>query len=290
VSLFRFHSPRVSVNPTLFSSFCKLSAGAVVLSGAIAIAPLTHAAETISLEYGPIQRSLPVKDLKSFAETKKPSGLLADLITFAQQTPEAVHGLLTATVPIKVTTMDRMVNSYIGSVILEQVGKVILPSGRASDPITPLKAALVGAVKNDQFSILGFIDSYPVDIRVNGEQFFAIRKQMDADIKHLPEILTGLQGILTKVVPGFSLNPGSTETTPGTSPAPSPAPSPTVSPVPSPSPAPTDSPAPSPAPTTSPAPSPAPSPTASPSSSITPLPRARTNSEVAPQRTYPLQF
>ncbi len=224
------------------------STGAVLVGLAATLAPwrTAHAANNISLEYGPIQRNLPFSEIKAFADTKKPSGLLADLILFAKQEPDKVLTLLTANVPIKVTTMDRLVNSYIGGVILEQAGKVIQPLGSSGDPVLPLKAALVGGVKNDQISFLSFVQSYPVDMKVNGEKLIAIRKQVEDDSQFLPEILAGLQGMAAKFFPGFGLAPATGTATPQPSPTPStpdPSSSPEATPAPTVAPSPSDSPA-----------------------------------------------
>lgn len=199
-----------------------LGVGLSVIPGQMA-----QAANNISLEYGPIQRSLPYSDLQTFADTSKPTGLLADLIAFSKQDPEKVHKLLTTSIPIKVTTMDRIVNSYIGEVILGQVGQIILPIS-GGEPVKALKAALVSGVKNDQITALSFIQSYPVDMRVNGQRMLAIKKQLDEDSKYLPEIVSGLQGIASKFLPGLSGGAG----TPGGSSSPTPSPSVTPTPAP----------------------------------------------------------
>lgn len=191
---------------------------------------IVHAANNISLEYGSIQQSLPYSDLQAFAETSKPSGLLSGLIAFSKQDPEKVHKLLTTTIPMKVTTMDRIVNSYLGEVILGQVGQIILPIS-GGEPVKALKAALVGGVKNDQISVLSMIQSYPVDMRVNGQRVFAIKQQLDEDSKHLPEIMSGLQAIASKFLPGLNLGtPGTKEENPSPAATPTPAISPTPAP------------------------------------------------------------
>jgi hypothetical protein len=187
------------------------------------------AVTNISLEYGPIQRTLPFSDLQAFADSGKPTGLLSDLLRATKSNPASVQKILTETVPISVVTMDRIVNSYFGEVLLSQLGQVILPVA-GQDSLKPLKAALVNGVKDNQITILSVLQSYPVDMRVNGRRFMQIYDQIQQDGRHLPEILSGLQGILPKFFPGLSLGPDSPRSPTTTQPAP--AASPEVTPAP----------------------------------------------------------
>jgi hypothetical protein len=193
------------------------------------------AATNISLEYGAIQRSLPLSDLQIFVDTGKPAGIIADVVEVADLKPEQARKLLTNPIPITVVSMDRLVNSYVGEVILGQLGQVILPSG-GGDPVTALRASLVNGVKKDQFSLLSAIQNYPTDMRVNGQRFLAIYRQIQRDGRHLPDILAGLQGLVSGLLPGLILGPASSApvSKPSTevTPLPTPAESPTASPSP----------------------------------------------------------
>ncbi|KGF72324.1 hypothetical protein DO97_09465 [Neosynechococcus sphagnicola sy1] len=87
------------------------------------------AANTITLQYGPIQKAMPVTELQAFAQSGQPSDLIKQLLQLSNQKPEQVQKLLTQNIPISSVTMGRLVNSYIGGVILGQVGQIILPAG-----------------------------------------------------------------------------------------------------------------------------------------------------------------
>jgi Alpha/beta hydrolase of unknown function (DUF1400) len=197
-----------------------------VIAGVLFTSEPGVAANKIVLKYGPIEQTLLVKELQTFVETGKPSGVIAELLDLVGQEPENVQKVLTDKVSISVVSMDRLVNSYFGDVILQQVGQIITPIA-GDDVIRPLRAGFVNGIKDGEITILSFIQSYPTDMAVDGKRYLDIQKRVKKDGKNLPEILAGLQGIVSRIFPGLTLGPGS--------PAGSEAPQPAATPDPLPS-------------------------------------------------------
>lgn len=177
--------------------------GAVALGSlglTVSFCPVSLAANRIDLDYGSVQRTLSADELQAFAKTNKPQGVLAELFSFAELNADKMHDLLTKPIPMKTATMEHLVNSYLGEVLLGQVGSVILPA-TGGDAIKNLKTGLVKGIQNDQISVLSFIQSYPDNIRVDGKRLVAISNQVTQDAMGLPEIMAGLDGIKAKFFP-----------------------------------------------------------------------------------------
>lgn len=120
-----------------------------------------QAAETVVLRKGFLESSFPVADLRQLAETGKlPDSLRTYANFLSPQQRSLVYGALRAKIKLNVITVSNLLNTQIGSTILEDLALVTPrrdPAGAEA-----LRAALVLASNNPEgLSILGFIEKYP---------------------------------------------------------------------------------------------------------------------------------
>ncbi|WP_442944463.1 alpha/beta hydrolase [Nostoc sp.] len=137
------------------------------------------AAERIVLKYGIFRESLSVKELSTFAQTAELSGLLKVNLALARQDPKAIRQYLTKPIKVNPVFLDKVLNSQIGNIILEQISQVIsTPSQRANRQA--LRAALVLAANQDgQVSLIEIIKNYPTnEMEVDGDRLESAYRQL----------------------------------------------------------------------------------------------------------------
>ena len=100
------------------------------------------AAERVVLNYGIFRESLSVQELSTFAQTGELSSSLRINLALARQDPKAIRQYLTEPMKVNLVFLDKVLNSQIGNIILDQISQVIYtPSHRAHRQA--LRAALV---------------------------------------------------------------------------------------------------------------------------------------------------
>jgi Alpha/beta hydrolase of unknown function (DUF1400) len=121
-----------------------------------------EAAETLSIWYGPFQRSISIADLRQYAETQKaPPGLAAYLKWFKPAQRQGFQQLLNAKLPVDVTTVSRLVYSpQFGEPLLSRISPVIIRADSAGPQA--LRAALVlAAASKDGLGVISLLEAYP---------------------------------------------------------------------------------------------------------------------------------
>ena len=148
------------------------------------------AAERVVLNYGIFRESLSVEELSTFAETGKLSRSLRVNFALARQDPKAIRQYLTEPVKVNLLFLDRVLNSRIGNVILDQVSQVIYTPSRRADR-QALRAALVLSASQDgQVSLIEIIENYPTnEVEVDG-------KRLESAYRQLRRLQTNLQDLL----------------------------------------------------------------------------------------------
>jgi hypothetical protein len=222
--------------------------------------PSVEAADKILLDYAGIKQiNMTFTELQAFADKGQTTPVIDQILQIANQKPADGQKFLTEPMSITPTSMTSLVNSYVGGVILAELGQVILPASGTEKPVALLKEALVKAVENNQVTVLNVIKSYPVDMKLNGQKFLEIQNQVEKDKKVYPEIMAGVQSLLPKLVPGFTLAkdcPGAAPLVPSTTATPAPTRTLPAQTTPAPAASPTVAPSPTPAPAATPAPTP----------------------------------
>ena len=96
-----------------------IASASILLSSTSAIA-----ADQVVLKYRIFEESISVKELTTFAQTGELSSSLKINLALARQNPKVVRQYLTEPVKVNFLLLDRLLNSSIGEVVLDEVGLV----------------------------------------------------------------------------------------------------------------------------------------------------------------------
>ncbi|WP_255088668.1 MULTISPECIES: alpha/beta hydrolase [unclassified Synechococcus] len=128
-------------------------------------APGLQAAEQIVLVSGAFRRSIPVADLAHLAQTGEARGLLGNLLSLSRQNPAEVSKLLNQKVTLPLVLTSRLLNTRIGSALLERLAGIIAPLSAPQTGVPALRSAVILGLNqgNGTLTPLGFLEAYPVN-------------------------------------------------------------------------------------------------------------------------------
>lgn len=156
------------------------SALLLVISSCFVVSSIpAFAAERIVLKYRVFRESISVEELATFAETGKLSTQLKINFALARQDPKAIREYLIAPVKVNPVILDRVLNSPVGNVILDELSQVIhTPSGKADRQA--LRSDLVLSASDDgQVTLLEVMQNYPTaELEVEGERLETAYRQL----------------------------------------------------------------------------------------------------------------
>lgn len=156
------------------SSFVVASMGSMVSANP------SQAADRVSLWYGGFQRSVPVSDLRAYADSGKvdPTSQLASLFTIVpQKEQEKLLEGLRFKVPLNVVAVDKLAYSPIGDQILGKVAVVIKRPGGAQ--IQALRGGLItAAASKDGLGTMSFLEAYPNTLSIDLKKALAEGKDV----------------------------------------------------------------------------------------------------------------
>jgi len=156
-----------------------------ILSGVPALA-----AESVVLKYRIFRESVSVSELSTFAQTGKLSTSLRVNLALARQNPQAIRQYLTEPVKINPVILDKVLNSRIGNVILDQLTQVIHTRSRQADKQALRAALVVSASKDRQITLIEVIENYPTrEIEVEGDRLESAYRQLRRLQDNLPDFL-----------------------------------------------------------------------------------------------------
>jgi Alpha/beta hydrolase of unknown function (DUF1400) len=166
---------------------------ALVLVGSTCLLLLStpaFGAERVVLNYGIFRESLSVEELSTFAQTGELSRSLRVNFALARQDPKAIRQYLTEPVKVSPVFLDRVLNSQIGNITLDQISQVIYTPSRRADR-QALRAALVLSASQDgQVSLIEIIENYPTnEVEVDGDR-------LESAYRQLRRLQTSLQDLL----------------------------------------------------------------------------------------------
>ena len=156
---------------------------------ALAIAQLPTskvvAAEKIFVNYGPVQFSLTVESLRTFAEEGRIVGSLADYARFlSEQQLTALRVGLTAKADIQPLSIAQFFYSYQGIKILERVGQIVETKAGQSGFYAIRSALILAAASEEGLTPLSFLETFPTSaIRLDSQQGFQIFEELSGIIQ-----------------------------------------------------------------------------------------------------------
>jgi hypothetical protein len=155
------------------------------------------AAERLFFTFGPLERSIPIADLRTFADTGETTSQLRWYLNIANLEPELLQQVLTTEVPVNVTTVDSITYSLPGQFALFQVGQVVHTRSRRAD-IQALRGALIVSASNgNRISLIEFLENYPTyGIYVDGVRLARVARDVNRFIDRVEPIAVAIQEFL----------------------------------------------------------------------------------------------
>ncbi|HEY9799894.1 MAG TPA: alpha/beta hydrolase [Leptolyngbyaceae cyanobacterium] len=148
------------------------------------------AAKTVVVEYKIFNESIAVDELSTFARTGKLSNSLRINLALARKEPQVIRQYLTTPVKVSPVFLDRVLNSPVGGIILDELSQVIHTPSRRADRQALRSALVLSAVGDEQVSLIEIIENYPTPyVKVDGER-------LESAYRQLRRLQTGLENFL----------------------------------------------------------------------------------------------
>jgi hypothetical protein len=176
----------------LFSSIRYALAGLVVGVGSLMCSHSAIAADTIVFRYGAVSETFSVQELTEFAQTGRQSSTISYYLRRTNQQPEAVRTAISREIPVRLVTLDRVLNSPVGDFALDRIGRTIQTPVNTSNR-QALRAALVLSASTDnRISLIEVFQNYPTrQLNVDGRELISTYTQISElaqRIQNLPDI------------------------------------------------------------------------------------------------------
>ena len=146
------------------------------------------AAEEVVLTYGLFGRTVPVEDLRVFAETGETSAVVDTILDVTKLNPETVRTMLKREVGMGLMFLDRTLNTLPAEYVLFQTGQVVHSSSRQAN-IQALRAAMVLSASDDnRVSVLEFLDNYPLQqLYIDGFRLAKVARDVNQFISQVED-------------------------------------------------------------------------------------------------------
>ena len=151
-----------------------IASTSILLSSTSAVA-----AEQVLLKYRIFQESISVKELTTFAETGELSSSLQVNLALARQKPQVVRHYLTEPVEVNPVFLDRLLNSSIGDVVLDEVSQVVHTPSRRADRQALRSALILAASSDGNLTLVEIIQKYPTAVvQIEGDRLYSAYRQL----------------------------------------------------------------------------------------------------------------
>jgi lysophospholipase L1-like esterase len=119
------------------------------------------AAEKVTFRYGLFEQSIPVADIRNYAEKQKVSSDLQSFLGyFSAKEKQKFQDALQVKMSLDIVALDKLINTGMGKQILSFASQAIARSDQAS--IQALRAAIIlGAKSPEGLGIPSFLEAYP---------------------------------------------------------------------------------------------------------------------------------
>lgn len=183
-------SERILLSKIMFSLSCWNRV--VVLIAAVSIFSLftseAIAAEQVVLKYHVLRETISVEELSTFAQTGEISRRLRVNLALARQDLKLIRKYLTEPVQVNPILLDRLLNSPVGNVFLDEISQVIHTPSRKADR-QALRAALVLSARQDRtITLIEILENYPTQVvEVEGDRLEDISRFLRRLGERLPK-------------------------------------------------------------------------------------------------------
>ena len=180
--------------------------GAIALTQFIGTNISAQAAETVVVRFGLFDESISFTDLQQAAETGEfPTSLEFYTKSLPEQQRRFLLGALRMRVPINVVTLSRLLNTQIGSTILNDLSTAVVRKDKAG--VQALRAGLVlGSTAPQGLSILNFIAAYPSKrLEINLPQAFTVAGSLNTAFWRTQQFMLAIAPQIDPTKPQISL-------------------------------------------------------------------------------------
>jgi len=148
------------------------------------------AAEQVVLKYRILREKISVRELTRLTETGTLSPTLAAYLKLAGKNPQDIRQPLTQVVKVNPLLLDRVLNSWVGNTVLDQVSQAIhTPSNQANRQA--LRAAIsLSANRDGQLTLMEVLQNYPTrEVEVEGDRLVGAFRQLNRLSDRLENLL-----------------------------------------------------------------------------------------------------
>jgi predicted dienelactone hydrolase len=137
-------------------------------------------AEKLTLSYGVIERSIPIKSLEKYAKTGTIDDDLAGYAKYANQTQLAqLRKVLLTRIPINLINVSQFFYSQIGEKLLEKLGELIQTESHLSGFYAIRASLILAAAEPDNFTLLNVLSKFPTNsISIDLEKTLSIAETL----------------------------------------------------------------------------------------------------------------
>ncbi|MCW5317444.1 alpha/beta hydrolase [Nostoc sp. KVJ3] len=119
------------------------------------------AAEKVTFRYGLFEQSIPVADIRNYAEKQKVSGDLQSFLSyFSTKEKQKFQDALQVKMSLDIVALDKLINTGMGKQILSFASGAIARRDQAT--IQALRSAIIlGAKSSEGLGLISFLEAYP---------------------------------------------------------------------------------------------------------------------------------
>ncbi|MBD2494296.1 alpha/beta hydrolase [Nostoc sp. FACHB-280] len=163
------------------------------------------AANTVYFNYGISEEFISVKELQTIADTGKiPDNYQRYLKQLPPEQRSLIIEALKQSTKINFVTLSKLLNTNIGSKILQDLSKVTIR--KDAEGLQALRAALVTGSKNGELSIIKFIQAYPSEnIRIDIKQAFEVLGNLNKSYQQTQQFVKAISPQLSGQKPNLNL-------------------------------------------------------------------------------------
>ncbi|QQE65400.1 hypothetical protein GFS31_20880 [Leptolyngbya sp. BL0902] len=163
---------------------------ALTLAALPVMAASAWAAEEVLLTYRGFGRTVPISELETLAETGEAPGTLGGLLRQVGQNPQELQQVITRPIAVDGLTLDRVLNSFVGEWMLDQVGVAIRPPAGDAGRQALRSALVLSALDDNEITLLEVLQNYPTQtVVVDGVQIQAAYNRLATFLRPLSRIL-----------------------------------------------------------------------------------------------------
>lgn len=137
------------------------------------------AADSVVLKYSILRESISVPELTTFAETGELSSSLQSYLKMAGKDPNDVRQSLTKEVNVNARLLDRVLNSPVGELVLDQISEVIQTSDGGASRQSLRGALMSSALPDGKITLIETLQKYPTsEVHVDGNRLVEAYKKI----------------------------------------------------------------------------------------------------------------